>query len=157
MGEALSAAGVSLPECALAMRIEYQMAALAQEWQAANAASGSTESIQLWAYRELLGAVSKPGETSADEVEARIRALGRYAKLPYAAVTATLERLLNQSSSVAPSATGGVSTVGGASGNTKAHGAPPAMIGGPQDPPPLRLAHRERARVRGLPRTSRLR
>ena len=75
--------GKSQQEVMMATRVEYVKAALVEEWQVETQQEGTVEGIRDWAlrkfgeedYREFIDMGGSP-----DEVEARVRACGRWAK-----------------------------------------------------------------------------
>ena len=100
--ESLRGMGKSQQEILMATRIEYAKAELVEVWQAETQQAGTTEGIRDWAlrkfteddYRDFIALGSSP-----EEVEARVRACGRWAQLPYAIVTRHLDCLLYTSPS----------------------------------------------------------
>jgi hypothetical protein len=89
--ESMQEAGFAGAEVELSLHIEYYMRDLAARWQEDADHAGSTESIALWAARQLL---SQSFEDVADfaTLEGHVRALSRLAGLTYAEATAHLSR-----------------------------------------------------------------
>ena len=88
----MQVAGFAGAEVELSLQIEYYMRDLAARWQEDADHTGSTESIALWAARQLLG---QRFEDVADfaTLEGQVRALSRLAGLSYGEATAHLNRI----------------------------------------------------------------
>ena len=116
IGESLHDMGKSSDEVLMATRIEYAKVGLQDLWQVEAQQDGSTEGIRDWAlrkfteddYSEYIALGGSP-----EEVEARVRACGRWVKLPYGFVTRHLDTILREHPSRVASSAGPGSTVSG--------------------------------------------
>ena len=93
IAQVLTENGHTSEEVGLAMKVEYAKAQFLDDWQKELRDGRTLLSVTDWAAAQLTTAL--PSEESLEDLEVRMRALGSWAKIPYAFLTQHIQMVLS--------------------------------------------------------------